>query len=276
MKEMDIKSLKLVGQGNTAEIYEYEKDKIIKLFRNGITKEIAILEYEKAKFVQVYILNAPRVYDFLQLEDRFGIIYERIYGKDMISEMIKSITKINYYSKKLAHVHMGIHKNIVPYEEKYSLKDKLIYDIDAVEVISKEQKEALKRHIMELPDGESLCHMDFHPGNIMIQDDEAIIIDWMTACVGNPCADVARTIIMLTYGELPNANFFVRKLVMLFQRHVAKVYYSEYLKCKEISKEEVEKWMLPVMAARLREWIPDSEKRVLIALIKKKENCINE
>jgi len=69
---------------------------------------------------------------------------------------------------------------------------------------------------------------------------------------------------------LPNANYLVRKLVSLFQRHVGKVYYREYLKLSKLEEKEIEKWMLPVAAARLREWIPDSEKKALLAFISNK------
>jgi len=265
----------MIGQGNTAEIYEFEKNKIIKLFRKGISKEIAIHEYEKAIFIKTYINNAPKVYDFIDNKGRYGIVYEKIDGKDMIMVMIKSIVRINYYSRMLAHIHLTIHKNSVKPDQDFTVKNKLISDIQAEEVMKDKGKEYLVKYLEGLPDGDSLCHFDYHPGNIMIRGKEPIVIDWMTACVGNPCADIARTYIVLTYGELPNAGYLVRKLVKLLQRHVCKVYYGEYLKRSKLNEEEIEKWMLPVAAARLREWIPNSEKKTLLAFVNKKMKNIN-
>lgn len=273
--KLNIDTLKMIGQGNTAEIYEFEKNKIIKLFREGISKEIAIDEYEKAVFIQVYINNAPHVYDFIENNSRYGIIYERINGKDMIMVMIKSIVKINYYSRMLAHIHMTVHKAIVNSEGDFTVKRKLTDDIEAVEVITDKNKKLLIEYLTKLPDGDSLCHFDFHPGNIMIEGKEPVIIDWMTACVGDPCADIARTYIMLSYGELPHASYFVRKFVSLFQRHICKEYYREYIKLSKFKEKEIEKWMLPVAAARLREWIPDSEKKALLAFINEKIKNLN-
>lgn len=264
---MNINNLKIIGQGNTAEIFAYEDNKILKLFREGISEEIATLEYEKAVFVQTYITNVPKAYDLIKINNRHGIIYERINGQDMIVVMIKSITKVNYYSRMLARSHSIMHKNLVEFDEGFSMKDKLRADIEAVEVISNKQKEFLIKYLEDLPEGESLCHFDFHPGNVIIQGKESIIIDWMTACVGNPCADIARTYVVLTYGELPNAKYLVRKLVGLFQKHVGKVYYKEYLKLSKLEEKEIEQWILPVAAARLREWIPESEKKALLAFI---------
>lgn len=272
---MDINNLKMIGQGNTAEIYEFEEHKIIKMFRQGISKEIAILEYNKALFIQSYINNVPKAYDFIENKGRYGIVYDKVNGKDMIRVMIKSIIRIDYYSRILAHNHIAIHNNLVNSEQDFTVKEKLVFDIKAVEVMTDEEKDFVIKYLTELSDGDSLCHFDYHPGNIMIQGKEPVIIDWMTACVGNPCADVARTYIILTYGELPNAGYFVRKLVTLFQRHVCKIYYREYIKKSKLKKKEIEKWMLPVAAARLREWIPASEKKALLAFVNQKMNFEN-
>ena len=52
--------------------------------------------------------------------------------------------------------------------------------------------------IDKLADGDTLCHGDFHPGNILLSGDGAFIIDFMNVCCGNYLYDVART------GECPN------------------------------------------------------------------------
>ncbi len=37
----------------------------------------------------------------------------------------------------------------------------------------------------ELPDGDILCHGDFHPGNIFISEGQTIAIDFMNICKGH-------------------------------------------------------------------------------------------
>lgn len=260
----------MIGQGNTAEIYAIEDDKILKLFREGISEKIAVYEYEKAVFVQIYIPNVPKVYECLRVNNRVGIIYERIQGTDMITLMIKSLMKTKDYSRKLARYHSEIHKNAVKMEVEFSLKNNLISEVNAVEYINDEQRKSIVDYIKELPEGQALCHLDFHPGNIIMQGDRPIIIDWMTACIGDPCADVARTYLMLTYGNLPYASWFAGKVVGLVQRYVRDIYFAEYRRLTGIQKQDVEKWILPVATARLREWIPDSERAALLALVAQK------
>lgn len=269
LMSLNISTLEMIGQGNTAEVYAYESDKILKLFREGLSGEIISREYENAVVVQSCIKNTPKVYDLITEGNRQGIVYERISGQDMIATMVKAVFRVNYYAKLLASTHQEVHHITIKTSEMPSVKEKLFEDIHAVEAMSDKQKEQLSNYLNKLPDGTSLCHFDYHPGNILMSEEEPIIIDWMTACVGDRCADVARTSIMLTFGELPNANRLTRKLIALFQGYVYQIYYREYLKLSGLSEKAIEKWLLPVAAARLREWIPGSEKEALRAFVAK-------
>jgi aminoglycoside phosphotransferase (APT) family kinase protein len=41
-----------------------------------------------------------------------------------------------------------------------------------------------------MPDGDRVCHGDFHPDNILLPSQGEIIIDWIDASRGNPLADL--------------------------------------------------------------------------------------
>lgn len=58
----------------------------------------------------------------------------------------------------------------------------------------------------------------------MIINNKAVFLDWMTACRGDVCADVARTCIMLKYGKVANASWIMRKLITTFQHHIYKIF----------------------------------------------------
>ena len=43
-----------------------------------------------------------------------------------------------------------------------------------------------------------LCHGDFQPNNIIVTTDGTMyVLDWVHACLGNACADAARTYLLL-------------------------------------------------------------------------------
>ena len=255
----------MIGQGNTAEIYKLDDNKILKLFRNGLDKRIIEREYQNGRFLQNVLECVPKVYEMVEVDGRYGIIYEEIQGTDMLKCMLTSLWKINTFAKQLAHYHLNIQKPIEGH--LITVKAKLEDDLNSVEILPAEKKEIIRAYLDQLPDGNELCHFDFHPGNIMLTKNQAFLIDWMTACSGDACADVARTCIMLKYGQVAHAPWLMRQLISILQHHIYKRYIKEYLKISNKKMEDIERWELPVAAARLREWIPESEKQVLLQLV---------
>lgn len=257
--------LKLINQGNTAEVYAYGEDKILKLYRNGMAKECCEEEYEKAVKIQNIIRNTPKVYGMAFYKERLGIIFERIMGQDMLAVMLRSPHKINYCAKELARLHVDIQKEIK--DMSNTVKNKLRRDIENSKYLSEQEQQKVRRYMEALPDGSILCHLDFHPGNVMISDGDMVIIDWMNAAVGDPCADAARTCIMLRYARLPDINPLAGKMIHLFVCHIAKIYLKEYIRLSGICADSVEQWILPAAAARLTEWIPEEERKCLLRMI---------
>ncbi len=79
---------------------------------------------------------------------------------------------------------------------------------------------------------------------------------------------------MLKYGGVAHAPWLLRKLISIFQHRIYKVYIKEYLEISNKSIEDINRWELPIAAARLREWIPDNEKQILIKLVNERCNEI--
>lgn len=262
----------MLSQGNTAEVYLYSDTEILKLFRENMPFEPIGDEYKTAGAICSKLHNAPKVFGMVSYKARYGIIYERIHGDDMTKVMIKKIHKIKSYSKSLASLHYELHKTDV--DIHCDVKEKLCANINAVSELSELEKEQIILYLNSLPDGNSLCHFDFHPGNVMIKDNSFYVIDWMTACMGSSNADVARTSLLLKFGELQHANPFIKAVVHIFERYVGNIYYKEYKRIAGISDCDIEQWILPVAAARLVEWITANEERKLLKLVRKKLSLV--
>ena len=258
---------KLIRQGNTAEVFLYDETKILKLFRSGFPYEIIAAEYEVTKRICADLPFVPKVFGLAEYKNRYGILYEKIDGKDMIADMLKKPYKLRAYSKSLAHIHARIHNSTV--NSGSDIKAKLADNITASTDLTEQEKEKIKSYLKTLPDGKALCHFDFHPGNVMIKNNEFFVIDWMTACNGNAASDVARTFLLLQYGELLYANSFVKLVAHAVEKHIGKIYLRQYKKLTGMSDAEIKKWLLPIAAARLIEWIPETEKNKLLKFVRK-------
>lgn len=259
---------KIIGQGNTAEVFLWGDKEILKLFRQKFPWDGVEREYSVSKEVEKLGLPVPKVGQMLELEGRKGITYEKITGLSMLEAITKHPYSAKKYYKQLAIMHYQIHQCQVQKLPKY--KEALEWNIRHTELLSEKQRLYVLNQLDQLPEDCKLCHGDFHPGNVIAEGGRAVILDWMTATQGNPAADVARTLLLLKNGALPESiPTFTKVILKLFRRRLADIYLKDYLRLSGMAKAEIEGWRLPIIAARLAEWIPDSEKNFLLKEINK-------
>jgi len=118
-------------------------------------------------------------------------------------------------------------------------------------------RQAFLEKLSGLPDGSSICHGDFHPGNILLASNRVVVIDWIDASRGNPLADVARTSIIFLGAAASSQirNYPMKIFIRLFHA----VYLRCYFQLQPGGEAEYYRWLPIVAAARLSENIPDLE-----------------
>jgi hypothetical protein len=137
-------------------------------------------------------------------------------------------------------------------------KEGLIYTIGRAPHIGDDLRERVLNYLASLEDGDKVCHGDFHPGNVLLTERGTVVIDWMTASIGNPWADVSRTSMLLTIGA-KNAGKQVKPIVRLFKGLYHRAYLKRYMSLIPNGGNELEKWMPVIAAARLDERIKGEE-----------------
>ncbi|GKX28771.1 aminoglycoside phosphotransferase [Vallitalea longa] len=258
---------KLIGEGSTAEIYELDNNKILKLFIKGYKKKYIKYEYRVNNILSTYDLPVTKAYKMVKCNDRIGIIYDKVNGNTMLHNIFDDMSSIKTYGENLAKLHYTIHK--VTYNKRlYNYKQSLIRSIKNIDLIDNDTKHKIIAYTKSLPDGSNLCHGDFHPENILIDNNKYYIIDWMTTRKGNCLCDVARTIIILKYSVVEKdipideiKEFHVLRSLLL------KHYVNFYTAFSGADINEIEKWELPIATTRLNENIPEEEKALLLEYI---------
>ena len=118
-----------------------------------------------------------------------------------------------------------------------------------------------------LPEGDALCHGDFHPGNILLAGDEPVLIDWTNARRGDPAADVARARMILRLGEPPPGTSIALRLMALAGRNLLlTLYLRSYRRLRPLDMAAVKRWEIAIAAARLAEGIEEEVPRLLAFL----------
>ncbi len=252
----------LLARGRTAEVYDWGDKQVLKLFYAWCPEEWVRREVETGRRLAAKPLPTPRLIDQVLVEGRRGIVYEKAAGPSMLRLLSGRPWLWIRLARQLAELHSDIHAQSGA--GLGSLRAWLEDSIQGLESLpAKTRKEVLER-LKSLPEGAALCHFDLHPDQVLMTGRGPMIIDWMTALQGQPLADVARTIVLLTFGEAPGTGWLLRRLINLLRRAFRGSYLRRYLELHpEVSTAELEAWVLPVAVSRLKEGLPGEEAPLL-------------
>ncbi len=254
----------LVGEGRTAEVFEYGPDRVVKLLRRGFGSASLLLEVEKAKAAVEAGAPAPAVYEIVQMEDRLGVVFARADGRSMLDAVIDGADDVEFFAEQAAVLHdevLHCRSTDLP-----DVKDRLAERIGLSGQLTQGERDLATRSLIGLPDDDSLLHGDFHPGNIQLTSDGPVVIDWIDAARGAPAADIARSMWLVSSAALPpglDARQHLAEMVIRFRT----AYFRRVLALRGLNEPDVHAWQLPVLAARLSEGI-DHEEAALVSAIR--------
>ena len=252
----------LIARGRTAEVYAWQEGQILKLFYDWCPPQWIQHEIDTSRVITTKKLSTPKWIGTQEIENRRGIIYERVDGPSMLVVCSAKPWLIFRMARQMAELHTQIH--LQNGSGLASLRSSLQATIQRVENLPPGLKNGVLRLLEKLPDESALCHFDFHPGQVLITNKGPVIIDWMTACQGHPLADVARTAIILTTSPVPGANWAMRAMVNLWRGLFYQSYLARYLELHPgVTRDEITTWMVPVAAGRLKEGIAGEQESLL-------------
>lgn len=244
----------LVALGNTSNVFGWGDDAVVKVLLPGIPDNWAVREAESTDLVHSAGLPAPTVLDLVTVDGRPGIVFERIEGASIWEEMVADPNQIPSLSLVLAEVQAEVNEARAP-KGLPALEDRLCENIQqAVGLTSSQRSDALEE-LDGLPDGDSICHFDVHPNNVLLGSDKPVIIDWFDSAIGDPNADIARSLILMR----PNA---VKTHLRCTDQSIIARVHDEYIDCvgrtRGVDWDHVAMWGSTVLASRLAEPMPDS------------------
>jgi Ser/Thr protein kinase RdoA (MazF antagonist) len=259
-------NLHLIGKGRLAEVFAWEDTQVLKLFLAGRDSAAIEAEARVSQIVHEAGVVTPGTHGVVEVEGRQGIVYDRVLGAPMLGLLSAKPWKLFEFGRTLAELHVAVHQcsaDALP-----SQREQLERLIARAELPTAQRDLALAR-LLELPEGTAICHGDFHPDNVLIDGDAATVIDWTTACVGNPTADFAVTSLILNLGDPPpNASLWTRISIRVGRMLFSHAYTRRYRRLSRLSPQDVQPWVLPIAVARLGYEIA-AERDELLALIDK-------
>jgi aminoglycoside phosphotransferase (APT) family kinase protein len=250
-----------LAEGRTAEVFAWEDGRVLKLFREGWG--MAVAEHEAALAQVIYDAGAPspQVFGATEVAGRVGVIYERIAGPSLLGELTAHPLRLPFAARTLAETHAAMHARTVAGLQ--SLREALARRIRNAAPLPTQHRDAALRALDAQRDGDALCHGDYHPDNVLLSARGPLVIDWENAALGDPLADVARTLLLLraivVYEPSPPARLVKSAARTAFSA----LYLRRYRQLAPFDPARLARWELPVTAARLSEGVTLEETYLL-------------
>jgi uncharacterized protein (TIGR02172 family) len=243
---------KLVGKGFCSDVFGWEDGRVLKLFHSRAGRERAGREFEVTRAVHAAGLPVPAAYELVEVEGRWGIVFERVDGVSMLDYTQARPWALFAMIRQFAELHAQIHRCQAP-AGLPSLRERITARIEASDSPEAEKRAARDR-LAELPDGTALCHGDFHPGNVLLTHRGPVVIDWGSGSRGDPIGDVACTSCLMRTASLPPWTPGYMHLVLRCLRSTMhRFYLNRYFRLHTGTPRQVEVWQAP-LAVAARSW----------------------
>ena len=181
----------LIGIGSEWEVRHYGPDHVI---RTSTQDKDLSREAEALEVVGSAGFPAPELSEKITPS---SIVIERIDGPTMLEDLTSRPWMLNRHAKNLARLHKALGNIVAP---------------PSWEGVS---------------EGESVVHLDLHPGNIKISNGSPVVLNWGRSARGSSSFDAAVTYVILRTAESKNGRLN-RLLISGLRKRFANIFIKEF------------------------------------------------
>ncbi|MGI9584782.1 MAG: phosphotransferase family protein [Acidimicrobiia bacterium] len=244
-----------IAHGSTSEVFEGVDGTVVKLLRNHVPSAWAEREAKITEAVHGAGLPAPAVLGLVMVDERPGIVFERIAGETMWDRMVDHPEETAQLAETLSELQSEINSTPSPYGLPH-IVDRLAANILQAAVLTDDERQTAMDRVGNLPKGSAVCHFDIHPKNVLLAPDGPIAVDWFDAGSGDPAADVVRSSLLMRPDML--SGHLDRSSPELVETLHAS-YLRDVVGRRQVDPESILGWETVIAASRLAEPLTDDE-----------------
>ena len=220
-----------IAERRTKTVYR-DGNKTIKLFIENYSKAAILNEaLIQSRVEENTDLKMSRLLEVTKIENRWALVTEFIEGTPLDVLMREHPEKEDEYLNLFIDIQLEIMSKKVPLLNR--LKDKYRRKLSEADIDDTTRYELLQR-LEGTKNHDKLCHGDFNPSNVIINENEEYsIIDWAHATQGNASADVAKTFLLFSLNG---------------QTELAEKYLNLFTEKSGLEKRGIQRW-IPIVAA---------------------------
>lgn len=238
---------KVLATRSNKTIYQND-DTVVKVFEEDYPKSSVFNEALNHARVEETGLNIPKIRSVSTIDGRWSISMDYIPGQTLEQLLKEHPERTSELLELFVNLQLNMHSKTAPLLNK--LKYKLDRQIQSVSELDETTKYELLTRLDSMPKHKKVCHGDFLPSNIIINDSGAYILDWSHATQGNASADVATTYLKMSlhYPELADTylKLFCEKsktLLQYVQQWIPIIAAQQLASASESEKEFLYNWL---------------------------------
>ena len=242
-----------IARGREAAVYDLGDGTVLKVFDGPMARPGAEREAAALAALAELGIAAPRLVDVRTVDGLPSIAMTRVAGTDWLSRLGRRPQEATVLGRWLAIAHARVHESRAP-DGLETVRDQIAGRLGRSTVLDAHQRARALALLGSLRDGSALLHGDFHLENLLGPLGAPTVIDWVNASSGPPAADVARTDVILRFGELPDgAPRLVRAIAPLARSAILRRYLVTYRRRCPGALEDLDAWRTVHATARMGE-----------------------
>lgn len=249
----------VVAVGSRSVVRMWGDDAVAKVPNDGVPSSWIRQEAQFTSAVWAIGVPAHRLLGIEQHGDKLISIYERVGGPTLWSLITAEPSSAATYGEMLGDLHARV-LTVAPPVSLPRQGDRLRCKLRRA---SASFNVPYSDSVARVPDQRqliSVCHGDFHPGNVVMSPGGPMIVDWFDACRGDAAADIARSSLLLGAG-VPNSKHLghLPGHTPQILRDVHEAYLTTVCGRLDIEPLLVERWRRVEAVARLAEGVDPTE-----------------
>ncbi|MBQ4341592.1 MAG: ATP-binding protein [Clostridia bacterium] len=187
LREISVEGCELLGCGSNASVYRIDGETAVKVFGPGTAPEDILNEREKARLALILGLPTAISFEVVKVGGGYGSVFELLSAEPLSGIIANEPERFEECALIFASLLKKIHSTRETGGKLPGIKRGMLERAEALRpVLEAADADRLVSLISAVPDADTLVHGDYHPGNIMVQDGEALLIDMDTLSVGRP------------------------------------------------------------------------------------------
>ena len=197
LREISLEGCPVIGGGLSSTVYRLDAETIVKVF-DQMPTTLAKVEADRTISREVFLHDIPTAiaYDVVKAGAYYGLVYEMIDADTVAGTLREHPERLKELALKMAHLMKKLHTTEFETGTFPDVKDILrgwMQQPFSKGLITAEDKALIYGLIDRIPDRKTFVHLDYHPKNVMLADNELVLIDVGDSGMGHPMVDLLQS-----------------------------------------------------------------------------------